>query len=66
LILFLIILQETVSPPVTQKKNGHEDNKVDDKDDEDPVSSELCSVHVTMTVLEECHYYLEQGMKFGH
>ncbi|PNF41274.1 hypothetical protein B7P43_G01464 [Cryptotermes secundus] len=35
-VLFLIILQEAVSPPVTQKKKGHEDNKIDDTDEEDP------------------------------
>jgi hypothetical protein len=43
-LLFLIILQETVSPPVTQKK-GHEDNKIDEKNDEEQVSSELCNKH---------------------
>jgi hypothetical protein len=50
LLLFLIILQEVVSPPVTQKKKGYEDNKVDDKDEEDPVSPELCNYHITITI----------------
>jgi hypothetical protein len=51
LLLFIIILQEAVSPPVTQKKKGHEDNKVDDTDEEDPVSPELFNYHITSTVL---------------
>jgi hypothetical protein len=51
LLLFVIILQEAVSPPVTQKKEGHEDNKVDDTDEEDQVSTELCNYHITSTVL---------------
>jgi hypothetical protein len=50
LLLFVIILQEAVSPPVTQKKKGHEDNKVDDTDEEDSVSPELCNYHITSTV----------------
>jgi hypothetical protein len=50
-LLFLIILQEAVSPPVTQKKKGHEDNKVDDTDEEDPVSLELCNHYMTSIVL---------------
>ncbi|KAJ9580412.1 hypothetical protein L9F63_003936, partial [Diploptera punctata] len=29
LLLFLVFLQDAVSPPVTQKKKGHEDNKVE-------------------------------------
>jgi len=32
-----------VSPPVTQKKKDAEDNNVDEKGDEDPVSSDFCS-----------------------
>jgi hypothetical protein len=47
-LLFLLIVQETVSPPVTQKK-GIEDNEVDDKNDEEQVSSELHSCLVTST-----------------
>ena len=40
LLLFLVILQDAVSPPVTEKKKkGHEDNKVDGEvEGEDPVS----------------------------
>jgi len=40
--LFLLIVEEVVSPPVTQKKDA-EDNNVDEKGDEDPVSSDFCN-----------------------
>jgi len=36
LLLFLLIVEEAVSPPVTQKKKDAEDNNVDEKGDEDP------------------------------
>ena len=32
-----------MSPPVTQKKKDAEDNNVDEKGDEDPVSSDFCN-----------------------
>lgn len=35
LLLFLLILEEAVSPPVTQKTKDAEDNKVNEKSDED-------------------------------
>ncbi|PSN33491.1 Nucleobindin-2 [Blattella germanica] len=35
LLIFLAILQDSVSPPVTQKKKGHEDNKIEEET-EDP------------------------------
>jgi hypothetical protein len=38
LLLFLLILEEAVSPPVTQKTKDAEDNKVNEKSDEDSVS----------------------------
>jgi hypothetical protein len=46
-LLFFIILQEAVSPPVKKgpQKKGHEDNKVDEKNDGEHVSSELCNKH---------------------
>jgi hypothetical protein len=43
LLLFLLIVEEAVSPPVTQKKKDVEDNSVDEKGDEDPVSSDFCN-----------------------
>ncbi|XP_021917818.1 nucleobindin-2 isoform X3 [Zootermopsis nevadensis] len=36
LLLLFIVLQQAVSPPVTQKKKGHEDNKVDEEGEDDP------------------------------
>jgi hypothetical protein len=42
LLLFLLIVEEAVSPPVTQKKKDAEDNKIDEKD-EDPVSPYFCN-----------------------
>jgi len=41
LLLFVIVLQEVVSPPVTQKKKGYEGNSVNDEGEEYPVSTEL-------------------------
>jgi hypothetical protein len=43
LLLFLLIVEEALSPPVTQKKKDAEDNNVDGKGDEDPVSSDFCN-----------------------
>ncbi|XP_069686491.1 nucleobindin-2 isoform X2 [Periplaneta americana] len=36
LLLLIVIVQESVSPPVTQKKKGYEDNKIDEEAGEDP------------------------------
>ena len=38
LTIFLVILEEAVCPPVTEKKKGHEENKIDEAGEEDTVS----------------------------
>jgi hypothetical protein len=39
LLLFVLIVEEALSPPVTQKKKDAKDNSVDEK----PVSSDFCN-----------------------
>jgi hypothetical protein len=43
LLLFLLIVEEALSPPVTQKKKDAKDNSVDETGDEDAVSSDFCN-----------------------